>query len=422
MSLPPLPLDPLRRSKPARFWPQVAILAWTLAYLTLCGRTLLLKHDAHSVYPVFTTAADHWLAGDDLYVRGKIDEFRYSPLIAAAFVPLAMLPERLGHFLWRSINFLTLVIGLWWCCEVGIPRRLTPNQTAAVFLLALPLAVGSLNNAQSNPLVIGLLLIAVAATLQRYWTTAALAITVATLFKVYPLSLGMLLLLLYPARLGWRLVVCLAAGLLLPLLLQHAGYVIDQYHTWLHYMATEDRQHGPIADWYKDFRAVWRIYVSPMSPRAYQGVELAAAAVIAAATLLGRWRGRPEPWLLAMTLALACCWMTALGPATESSTYVLLAPVVAWTLVQADARRHARAYRVGYGAVYALFLAAQTALWLGQPGRQFRDRLQPLPIAAAALLFLLLAEAVGRYSRQRPDDSAGAQNTFGQPSAPHAAA
>jgi hypothetical protein len=405
-----------------QLWPRVAILAWAIAFLALSGRTLLLKHDAHSVYPVFTTAADHWIAGDNLYVRGKIDEFRYSPLIAAAFVPLAMLPERIGQFLWRSINFLALAAGLWWCCEIGIPRRLTANQMAAVFLLALPLAAGSLNNAQSNPLVIGLMLIALAATLQRYWTMAAIAITVATLFKVYPLSLGMLLLLIYPSRLGWRLVVCLAAGLLLPLLLQHAGYVIDQYHTWIHYMATEDRQRGPVADWYKDFRAVWRLYIGPISPQKYQLMEIGAAAAVAAATLLGRWRRWPERRLLAMTLSLACCWMTALGPATESSTYVLLAPVVAWALVEADTRRRAWGWRIGYGAVFALFLAAQAALWVGQGGKLFRDRLQPLPIAGTALMVLLLAEAVSRYTRQRPDDSAGAQSSFGQPPAPHAAA
>lgn len=424
MSVPPWP------PASSHLWPRVAIAAWAIAFLALCGRTLLLRHDAHSVYPVFTTAAEHWLAGDNLYVRGKSEEFRYSPLVAAAFVPLDVLPERLGQFLWRSINFLALVGGLGWCCAVGIPRRLSANETAAVFLLALPLAVGSLNNAQSNPLVIGLLLAAVAATLQRQWTAAAVAIAVATLFKVYPLSLGMLLVLVYPGRLSWRLAVCLAAGLVLPLVLQHAGYVIDQYHTWVHYMATEDRQRGPIADWYKDFRAMWRVYMGRMSPGAYQRVELGAAAMVAAATLWGRWRRWREPLLLGMTLSLACCWMTALGPATESSTYVLVAPVVAWTLVGMDGpwrergrgSWRGRLWRIGYASVFALFLAAQAALWVGRGGKVFRDRLQPLPIAGTALMLLLLADAASRYRPKRADDPAGAQTSFGQSPAPHAAA
>ncbi len=77
-------------------------------------------------------------------------EFRYSPLVAAAFVPFKLVPNRLGEFAWRSVNFAALMYGLWMCCRVGIPRKLSENEIAAVFLLIFPLSVGSLNNAQSN--------------------------------------------------------------------------------------------------------------------------------------------------------------------------------------------------------------------------------------------------------------------------------
>jgi len=178
----------------------VAIVVWCIVFLATCGRALVVKTQRNSVYPVFIAAGGHWLNGEPLYVRGDLEEFRYSPLVAAFFVPFEMLPLRVGDFLWRSINFGLFVTGLLYCCAVGLPRRLSAHEASAIFLLVLPLAVGSLNNAQSNPLVIGLLLIAVAAVMSNRWTLAAAAVAVATYFKLYPIALGMLLALLYPKR------------------------------------------------------------------------------------------------------------------------------------------------------------------------------------------------------------------------------
>src|SRR6202042_484887 len=102
------------------------------------------------------------------------------------------------QFVWRSMNFGVYVGGLWYCCRVGLPRVLSMNQRAALFLLVLPLSIGSLNNAQSNPLVIGLLLIAIATVLEQLWFLSAIAIALATFFKLYPVVLGLLLVVNYP--------------------------------------------------------------------------------------------------------------------------------------------------------------------------------------------------------------------------------
>jgi Glycosyltransferase family 87 len=387
--------EELKTSRPpSRLCINLAIILWSIAFLALCGRTLVLKVDTHSVFPVFTSAARNWLNGTDLYVRGRIEDFRYSPIIAAFFVPFDLLPIRVGEFLWRSLNFAVLVGGMLYCCRVGLPRRLTLNQQAAVFLLALPMSVGSLNNAQSNPLVIGLMLIAVAAVMEKRWTLCTTAITIATLFKIYPLSVGLLLLLLYPARIGWRLLVCLAVGILLPFVLQRTAYVLDQYKIWARYLSAEDRQRGPISDWYRDFRAMWRVYVSPMSMRHYLMLELAVAAIIALICLMMQRKHWPTNRVLTMLLSLACCWMTVLGPATESATYILLAPIVAWALVQTHTQPSAWLRRIGYELAYGLFLASQCALWFGKNGRWFRDQLQPLPIAGTLLLVLLLIDGL----------------------------
>jgi hypothetical protein len=384
----------------------VAIVLWSFTFAGVCGRALVVKPGRNSVYPVFTHAAENWLHGQPLYVRGQSDEFRYSPVIAAFFVPFDLLPMRVGEFLWRSLNFTLFLGGLLYCCRVGLPRATSATEQACLFLLVLPLSVGSLNNAQSNPLVIGLLLIAVAAVMRDRWMLAAIAVTVSTLFKLYPISVGMLLVLLYPRRFTWRLVVWLAIGALLPFVLQRSGYVIEQYKTWAHYLVTEDRQRGPIADWYRDFRAVWRVYVAPMRASTYAVVETGTAAMIAGVALLGHLRRWPRDLLLAFVLMLACCWMTALGPATESATYIILAPAAVWALFIATASP----WRVGYAVVFGLLVASSCALWFGDKGRFFRDRLQPFPVAGVILFVILVFDAL----RRRP--AATSQNT--SPSAP----
>ena len=396
-------LNKLASRPPSRFCVNAAIILWTITFLVLCVRTLVIKVDTHSVFPVFTSAARNWLNGGDLYVRGRAEDFRYSPAIAAFFVPFDLLPIRIGEFLWRSLNFTILVGGLLYCCRVGLPMRMTLNQKAAVFLLALPMSVGSLNNAQSNPLVIGLLSIAVAAVMEKRWTLSAAVIIIATLFKIYPLSVGLLLLLLYPARMGWRLAIFLVAGFLLPFMFQRTGYVLEQYRIWISYLSAEDRQRGPINDWYRDFRAMWRVYIAPMSMRHYLMLQLAVGVIIAVVCLRARLKHVPINRLMAMLLSLACCWMTALGPATESATYILLAPIVAWVLVQTNSQPGNRMLRMGYELVFGLFIASQCALWFGSRGTWFRNQLQPLPIAGTLLLVLLLVQSLTSQNVSTPD-------------------
>jgi hypothetical protein len=49
-----------------------------------------------------------------------------------------------------------------------------------------------------------------------------------------------------------------------------------------------------------------------------------------------RLRGWPRSEVLAAILALGSCWMILCGPATESPTYVLLAPAMAWAVLAAE--------------------------------------------------------------------------------------
>jgi hypothetical protein len=119
-----------------------------------------------------------------------------------------------------------------------------------------------------------------------------------------------------------------------------------------------------------------------MSYGTYQVLQAVCGGLIAVAC----WWVRRSGGALALVLGLGCCWMTALGPATESATYVLLGPTAAWLVVSGATERHPIGLRIVWLAGYALLVASQAvALLPGEWGRALKS-LGPQPAAALLLL------------------------------------
>src|SRR5262249_58465134 len=93
--------------------------------------------------------------------------------------------------------------------------------------------IGNIFNAQPNPLVCALMLTGVAAFAREHYGLAAAAIVGATLFKVYPISLGLLLCVVEPRRFGPRLLLAVAIGGAIPFALQSPDYVSRQFEGWV---------------------------------------------------------------------------------------------------------------------------------------------------------------------------------------------
>src|SRR5436190_21765408 len=122
-------------------WEKIAAVLWCVATLAITMR-LLLTPSYQGVYPIFAGAGRSWIAGLDLYQKqAGLDHYRYSPLVAALFAPLTLLPDWLGGILWRGVNLAVFIAGLLWFCRVVVPATLTTPQRGMVFLLVLPLAV-----------------------------------------------------------------------------------------------------------------------------------------------------------------------------------------------------------------------------------------------------------------------------------------
>jgi hypothetical protein len=103
-------------------------------------------------------------------------------------------------------------------------------------------------------------------------------------------------------------------------------------------------------------------YLRPLPAGSYRVLQLALAGGAALLTLaLRSVLGRRE--LLVTVFALAACWMTVVGPAVESFTYILLGPPLAWLLLDAPSSRPARFYAGGLLLGWGLLATASVTVW-----------------------------------------------------------
>lgn len=368
-------------------WVRTAILVWVFIIGIVCVRAAVQPYK-RTLFTTWEQAGADWEQGHDLYRKSwspDQDQYRYSPLTAVLLVPFHHVPIRLGGAVWRLLNAAALLGGFaLWLRAAPLPR--TPRQQAVLFLLLAPLSLSSLNNGQPNPLVIGLLLAALAVVERERWWLASALVALATVVKVYPLAIGLLLAAVYPRRFAWRLLLALAAASVLPFACQHWDYVQSQYIQWLERLGKDHRWDWPLHMAYRDLWLLIRLFHVPLSPRGYLGVQLASAASCAILCLAARLHGWPRREVLAAILILGTFWMTLCGPATESSTYVLLAPVLAWMIQRAESERWPRLLGLMTRMALVLFLfCVVRGLW---PGVNRIHALGLQPQAALLLCFV----------------------------------
>jgi hypothetical protein len=100
-----------------------------------------------------------------------------------------------------------------------------------------------------------------------------------------------------------------------------------------------------------------------------------------------------------LLFSLACCWMTVLGSAAESCTYILLAPVLAWGLLDAWKQRQPAWVQGIFWTSYGLFLSTDVVVWFGL-GRPYHS-LGIHPLAALMFLIGVLVQEFRLYEQER---------------------
>ncbi len=388
---------------------RVAIFVWAAMTLAVTLRVAIAKNGSGSVFPVYRTAATAWVDGLDLYTLDFSKPcFRYHPLVAAGFAPFGFVPERIASILWRWLGVAFFLSGmvLW---QRRFHGEFSVVQRGWFFLLAAPLALQSFNNGQVNLHLIGLILLALVAADRNRWNLAALLLAIATLFKLYPIAIGMLLAIVYRRPFAWRYGVMLVAAFLLPFLFQHPDYVAGQYRLWFEYLLVDARHMGAIEQAPRDLFLLIRYWADAPPEWLYRGVQLGSAGLIALCCLRdsknpspdpspkrggesessplpasGRGRGRGSSEVLTAILHLGCIWMTLLGPSTESCTYTLLAPTAAAVLILAGAQQSRFVVGLAIAAYTLLVIPTVAAAF---PGGTHVQHWGPQPAGALLLLF-----------------------------------
>ncbi|MCE9534352.1 MAG: DUF2029 domain-containing protein [Planctomycetes bacterium] len=328
-----------RASRLSRPWGP--ILVWGIAIIVI-STLVWLKPHSRTVYSIYANAGKNWIEGRDAYIipagTGLPDNYRYSPLNSVGFTAFSYIPDRIGAVLWRWLGAALVLVGFGYACRTLDPtwKEKTDHQRQWLWLFLLPFCVANLYNGQANLHVCGLLLLGVAAAQDKRWSLSAVCLTLACLVKVYPVALVMLIIAMYPLRLGPRFALAMAVGLTLPFLAQSFQYVLDEYRTWIKVMAGDDRfsvEHGTK---YRDFSLLLFRAGVPIDRAKFFILQAGSGIAAAIVCLNVRWRlGWSSQRSIWLGYCLGTFWMLLFGPATESSTYVLIAPVAAWLVMDA---------------------------------------------------------------------------------------
>jgi hypothetical protein len=389
----------------ARHSLRLAVGLWLVLAGAVAVRTVL-SPVKHTVFPVFAASAAHWRADQPLYFRYPgLDFFRYPPPFALLLTPFAPLGLRAGGVAWSWAGMALYAAGLWRFARDVLPETWPRGRAAAFLALGAVGALPSLWNAQSNPHVVGLLLLGASGLARGRWWTAAALLAAATWLKLTPLLPALLLCCLWPRRLAPRFAAALILGGLLPFLTRPVDVTLAHYIEWVSALAQNGGGRWP---GFRDAWTAWQVTrdfyqgtVSPSPPppidwAGYPVLQLGSALATLAWCLWQRARDADPGRVLPLALGMVTAWLMLFGPAVEHPTYAFLAPSLAWALLEW------RAWGRGRWLIVAAFVLIAALGWepLVHP---LLGRL-PLLLAALPVGTALFAAWLVGYARATHDE------------------
>ncbi|KAF0131726.1 MAG: hypothetical protein FD155_250 [Bacteroidetes bacterium] len=208
------------------------LLVFTLATL----HKLFLTEGSFNNFDIFRYSFAHLINGDNLYVHYPehyFDLFKYSPSFAMFMAPFWYLPRLPGVIIWNLINALLPVYAL-------NQFNLTLKQKWFFALFILIEMLTSVQNAQSNGLMLGLMILGYHAIEKGKAGSAAIAIIVGFVIKIFALGVSILVL-FKPFKLQFTLWSMLIGIVILisPAVFTGFGGLFDQYASWIHLLAND---------------------------------------------------------------------------------------------------------------------------------------------------------------------------------------
>ncbi|MBI2805341.1 MAG: DUF2029 domain-containing protein [Planctomycetes bacterium] len=371
----------------ARVCRSLANLVWFLTTLGI-GVHAFFFTQAHNLYLIYDPAIRLWWTGEDIYVL-QADYFRYSPLFAVFLAPLVILPDSWASLIWKVLNIGIYFVGLKsaWRHLSPVPEK--PALEAAFLMLALPGSLHSMANGQANCAMVGLLLWGLSLAARQRWTGSAALVALGVMVKSYSLALALLVAAWKPRELLPRLIVALAVCLALPFLAQSPGYVANEYASWVHHLRESE---GINRDRQRALDQVCALCNHPLDSRTFTLLGMAAGGCVLVWTWLIQRAGADARVVLLRTYQGFALWVALFGPATEGCTYIVVAPAVAQSCVEAY---HPSPVWWKLALLWtSLFLMGPAVTDFVGPMRMFADTHGSQPIGALLYALVLAIDSI----------------------------
>jgi hypothetical protein len=189
-----------------------------------------IEYTKYNNYVIFKQSYFHLIENKDLYQlypQEHWDLYKYSPTFSLFMGLLAYLPDFLGLLIWNLLNAFVLFFALW-----KLPFTSDKKRIWAFLFLVIEL-VTSLQNAQSNGLMAGLIILAFVYLEKKNIAIATLCVVATIFIKLFGI-VAFALFLFYPNKLkaalytlGWILLLAV-----LPLILISTEQLTFLYKSW----------------------------------------------------------------------------------------------------------------------------------------------------------------------------------------------
>lgn len=141
-----------------------------------------IEYNRYNNYTIFKNSYHHLQEGKDLYVlypEEQWDLYKYTPTFSVVFGVFAIFPDWLGLNLWNLVNALLLVFGVY------LLPKFNNYEKGIILLIGLLELLTSMQNEQSNGLMVGLFVMAFAMLERKNYLIATLCIVFSIFIKLF---------------------------------------------------------------------------------------------------------------------------------------------------------------------------------------------------------------------------------------------
>jgi len=202
-----------------------------------------IEYNRYNNYTIFEKSFQHLKSDQDLYIlypQEQWDLYKYTPTFSVFFGFFSMLPDGLGLSLWNLLNALVLLAAVYYLPKIN------NTQKGWILLIVLIELMTSMQNAQSNGLIAGLIIFSFGFLEKDKPLFATLFLVFAAYIKLFGI-VGFVLFLFYPKKWQSALFTILWIVVLLipPLLYVDIEQYINLFGSYLHLLISDhDASYG----------------------------------------------------------------------------------------------------------------------------------------------------------------------------------